>query len=188
MPSLMCKLTRLNSIVRCHLICETSISRYRLTIPTRKRFLNKSICVISAVLFVSGCATIENKPQFFGAFDQSEKTIVVPLGASGMLPKLKQALVDESWKLSVAEDAAIVEGTLGVNTKLIAYQSARARYRLLATSQQIDTCLYPLPVSPQLRFNISVVDNKTGTEVFAFGGLDCESVIVKSFTQALKGR
>ena len=141
--------------------------------------------LIAALLLLQGCAVPINA-QFYGAIDRSEKTITVPIGSQGIVGKLKQALLNDSWKLVVYTGPGITEGKVTNEIRLETYQSFTTRYRLLATSQQYDTCLLPGPVSPLIKYDISLIDNKTGSEVFTLGGAGCESAVIDAFQIALK--
>ena len=59
------------------------------------------------------------------------------------------------------------------------------RYTLFYGSYQVDYCL---DFSPYVRFDLSVVDNKSGEEVYTVNGEDCEDVVIGKFRDWTEGR
>ena len=141
--------------------------------------------LIAVLILLQGCA-VPITAQSYGTIDRREKTITVSIGSQGIVGKLKQSLVNESWKLVVYTGPGVTEGKIANDVKLKTYQSFTTRYRLLATSRQYDTCLLPGPVSPLIQYDISLIDNENGSEVFTLGGKGCESAVIDAFQSALK--
>jgi hypothetical protein len=74
----------------------------------------------------------------------------------------------------------VLEGRLSESVKLESYGTFNTRYRILIKSNQIDSCI-GIPLSPLLKFDISIIDNKTGSEVMTMSGLHCEPEIINKF-------
>ena len=129
-----------------------------------------------ALLFLSACAT---NMQSYSRIDQSNKTITVPAGASGLKGKLKKVLSDNGWKMMIYRGPQVVEGSSGKNTHLQKYDTFNSRYKLAVESVRVDLCM--------TKYDISVIDNNDGSEAFALAGYGCEAVAVKAFTKAIQG-
>ena len=54
---------------------------------------------------------------------------------------------------------------------------------MLVSERWLDICLPNF--QDMLRFDVSIVDNDTGSEVFPLSGRDCEGAIVEQFVAAL---
>jgi hypothetical protein len=78
-----------------------------------------------------------------------------------------------------------VEGDLGSKTKLESYDTFNTRYRLRMASRQFDVCVYNF--TPAYIYDISFIDNKTGSEVFTIEGKGCEGGVVDKFREAISG-
>jgi hypothetical protein len=107
--------------------------------------------------------------QIYAAIDLSQKTVTVPPGGQGLKGKLKQILTEQGWQLSIDRGPSIVEGNLGSKTKLESYDTFNTRYRLYVRLQG-DRCLNS---HEPANYDISFIDNKTGSEVFTIEGRDC---------------
>lgn len=143
----------------------------------------KHIILFITIAFVLiGCQ--HHNLQNYTAIDQSQKTVTVPPGSKGLRGKLKQTLTEQGWKLSVDKGPAVMEGDLGGKTKLESYDTFNTRYRLYVASAQFDICLN---FEPAITYDISFIDNKTGSEVFTIEGKGCESNAVKKFKEAIYG-
>lgn len=144
------------------------------------RFL---IAALVAGLFLSGCAT--SNFQRYGSIDRSQKTITVAPGSFGLNGRLKQVLAKHGWKLVVYRGPAVTEGKIGKNTKIKQYDSFNSRYTLVVNSRRYDLCLN---FTPMILYDVSLIDNRSGSEVFTMDGDDCESSVVQKFKEALKNR
>jgi hypothetical protein len=146
--------------------------------------VNKTIFSVLIVLLLFGCGGIHNV-QIYGSIDNNNKTVTVPPGSDGLKGKLKEALSQDGWKLFVYRGPSVTEGEIGEKTKVQQYETFNTKYRLVVSSYQFDVCI--LPSSPAIRYDISFIDNDSGTEVFTINGRSCESEVVEKFTNALKG-
>lgn len=141
------------------------------------------LALLTAGLFLFGCASTDVHK--YASVDQSEKTITVPPGSGGLLGPIKQELADQGWKAVVYRGPNVTEGSLGEKTRIESYSTFNSRYRLLLRDQRVDYCV---PVGgPMYRFDISVIDNKSGSELLTMSGRGCETTIVDKFKDALKG-
>lgn len=81
---------------------------------------------------------------------------------------MKRALVNDGWKLVVYRGPSV-----------------NSRYRLVVSSfEHGPGCLN---LTPAIRYDISFIDNTSGTEVFTINGDGCESGAVKKFINAVRG-
>lgn len=136
-----------------------------------------------AILFaLSGC--MHHNIQNYATIDVSQKTITVPPGSKGLRGKLKQVLIEQGWRLSIDRGPSVVEGDLGSKTKLESYDTFNTRYRLHVVFRQFDICLN---FQPAITYDISFIDNKTGSEVFTIEGEGCEGGAVDKFREAISG-
>jgi len=143
----------------------------------------KATILFVAILFVlSGC--MHHNIQNYAAIDLSQKTVTVPPGSKGLRGKLKQVLTEHGWRLFVDRGPSVVEGDLGTKTKLESYDTFNTRYRLHVVFSQYDLCLN---LQPAIIYDISFIDNKTGSEVFTIEGKGCEGGAVDKFREAISG-
>jgi hypothetical protein len=140
----------------------------------------KKALVIVIALFLSGC--MYHNVQNYSFIDLSQKTVTVPSGAKGLKGELKKVLAEEGWQLSVDRGPSVVEGEFGSNTKLESYDTFNTRYRLYVYYHQYDICFN---LDPAISYEISFIDNKTGSEVFTIEGNGCEGGAVDEFKNAL---
>jgi hypothetical protein len=144
--------------------------------------MKATVLLVAIVFVLSGC--MQHNLQNYAAIDLSQKTVTVPPGAKGLRGKLKQILTEQGWRLSIDRGPAVVEGDLGSKTKLESYETFNTRYRLYVVSRQFDWCLN---AQPAVTYDISFIDNKTGSEVFTIEGKGCEGGAVDKFREAISG-
>lgn len=143
--------------------------------------MKPTLLIFLATLFV-GCASYN--VQLYGSVDQTNKTVTVPAGSGGLKGELKKALYQGGWKLVIHRGPSVTEGELGKKTKIEQYDTFNTKYHLIVTSQQVGTCLnFGFP--PSIFYDISFIDNDSGTEVFTIDGRGCESTVVKKFENIL---
>lgn len=143
-----------------------------------KKYL--SVTLIGLSLLLGGCTQFQVNTQKYSSLDMRDKSITVPAGSEGLRGKVKQILSDDGWKLMVDKGPNVLEGRLSESVKLESYGTFNTRYRILIKSNQIDSCI-GIPLSPLLKFDISIIDNKTGSEVMTMSGLHCEPEIINKF-------
>ncbi|WP_425399899.1 hypothetical protein [Aeoliella sp.] len=140
------------------------------------RFLLLSIVPLA----LSGCHS--HNVHRFSDVDETQKSVTVPPGGKGLKGKLKTALRDDGWELVVYSGPEVTEGSVGDKTQLKRYNTFNTRYSLFVVSRTYDYCLN---LDPAITYDVSLVDNKTGTEVVTLDGKGCEGRVVDEFSKAL---
>jgi hypothetical protein len=119
----------------------------------------KALASAALILALSACASSELRT--YASIDRTDKSMTVPPGGSGLVGSLKDALKTNGWHLSVDRGPDI----------------------MIISERWLDVCLPNL--QDMLRYDISIVDNDAGSEVFTLSGRDCEDAIVEQFVAAL---
>ena len=140
----------------------------------------RMISVFVCLLLLTGCPTMPTV-QKYEAIDTSNKTMTVPFGSQGLIGKIKDLLSKKGWKLSVYQGPDVTEGQMGEKTKLKSYNTFNTRYTLLIRQNLYDHCLN---FEGAYVYDISMVDNKTGSEVLTMSGRSCEFQVVKGFEES----
>ena len=144
----------------------------------------KVLLLLTAIgLVISGCAY--NKPHIFQPVDNSEKSMTLPPGSSGALFDIKTYLKKNEWVTKIYRGPTRTQGTVGKNTDIQTYDTFMTRYTLFYGSSKVSHCL---DFSPYVRFDLSVVDNKSGEEVYTVNGEDCEDIVIGKFRDWIEGR
>lgn len=143
----------------------------------------KKFLICSLVLIMSGCANYEI--QKYQKIDQTSKTITIEPGGSGLKGKLKQELSASGWTIAVDRGPNVTEGDAKDQVKLETYNTFKTRYRLYVKSNQYDWCIKG---SAAIYYDVSMVDNSTGNEVFTMNGNGCEKDVVKQFSETINGK
>jgi hypothetical protein len=133
------------------------------------------------ILTLSSCAGSELRT--YDTIDHTDKSMTVPPGGSGLVGSLKDALRANGWRLAVDRGPDVTTGSISGNVNLRQADTFNTRYRMIVGDSWIDYCLPNL--QDMFRFDLSVVDNDTGLEVFTLSGRDCEDAIVEQFVAAL---
>lgn len=142
----------------------------------------RKIAFFIAVAMLSGCASYD--VQRYGSVETTNKTITVQPGGGGLNGALKQALSNDGWRLVIDRGPSVTEGSLGQNTKLSAYDTFNTKYRLAVSSNQYDICFN---LSPRVHYDVSFINNETGSEIVTISGSGCESKVVSKFMDAIHG-
>jgi hypothetical protein len=145
--------------------------------------LMKKIFLLIVVIALSGCSHID--VQHYGTMDLSDKTMTVPPGSKWLIGELKKSLVSSGWELSIYDGAATTSGTAGAMVELKHTKAFNARYRLTVAATWYNQCM---DYTNAVNFDLSVIDNNKGKEVFTMSGNGCESDIVEAFNNALLGK
>jgi hypothetical protein len=132
-------------------------------------------------LALAGCSS-QNVHQY-GSVSQTEKTITVPAGSAGLLGMLKTELQQSGWKMNVHRGPSVTEGSVGKETRTEQIDTFNTRYSLSVRFNQYDTCIKDF--KGYSNFDISMIDNDTGSEVFTLDGSGCDSDTVKKFKSML---
>lgn len=133
------------------------------------------------VFLVAACSTANVSR--YGEIDNTNKSITVPTGSAGLKGDIKAALKKQGWSLKVIGGELISRKTNSSTTKTSVV--ANTRYSLLIASNEFDRCIGAKMFEPAEHFDISLIDNKTGAEVFTMSGSGCNSKTVESFLAAL---
>ena len=128
-----------------------------------------SLLIAALVTFLGGCQTNNISQQ--SRFDPTEHTMTVPPGSSLLLGPIKEGLIKAGWKLVVDRGPDMVTGTVGETTNLASSNTFLTRYRLLIHQTQVALC-FPR-ARPEVRYDLSVIDNRTGEEVLTESGDSC---------------
>ena len=149
-----------------------------------RTMISMRMLLLAALVALSGCATHDT--QIYSRIDTSDKTITVPAGGEGLKGELKKALAADGWKMVVYGGPAITQGTIGDKTDLQQYDSFNSRYQLIVSYNQFDVCFKGL--SPDINYDISMIDTHSGAEVLTISGKGCEPDAVNQFMDALHGK
>lgn len=109
---------------------------------------------------LSGCAHIDTRKS--GQIDLAERTMTVPANRFGFDARLDKALLRHGWKLG------------GVQT----------RYTLMTSWSWDGYCVEDC--CPIYKFNISIIDNRTGGMVLKISGRHSLEAIVPAFNKVLQ--
>lgn len=135
-----------------------------------------------AALALAGC--VSTKVQSYGTVDQTEKTITVPTGGFGLTGKIKSKLTSDGWILAVYQGPTLTTGSAGQNTSLSTSDTFNTRYRLLIDWEQFDLCIN---LQAAVAYDISLIDNKTGSEVVTMSGAGCADDVASQFVKLVGG-
>ena len=133
-----------------------------------KKILLSAVCCI-----LSACVSADLRQ--YGTIDRTQQSITVPPG-SGLTAEVKDVFKQNGWKLVVDHGPQTIEGSIGQNLRLEKFETFNTRYRLILASIEVDTCLGHF--DSLYRYDMSMIDNKTGEEIMVMGGRACESQIV----------
>lgn len=146
----------------------------------------KRLTIAIFAVCILGCASQAAQVQKYKEFDSSSKTITVPVGSGGLVGITKRVLADNGWVLVVDRGPTVVEGKVSERVTLEKYDTFNTRYRLYVRSSWRDVCLGS--GSDYIKYEIAIIDNKSGAEVFTMDGFGCESLIPEKFSQGLMAR
>jgi hypothetical protein len=141
------------------------------------------ICLVASL---SACQA--NNVSRQGTLDPHERTMTVPPGSSLLLGPIKEGLTKEGWKLVVDHGPDVLVGSVGEKTDLASSNTYLTRYRLLISQTQTDVCLPG--GKPEVKYDLSVIDNQNGEEVLTESGKSCLGTgkAVGNLMAALKAR
>lgn len=143
--------------------------------------MRKILTIFLLGVFVVACESYNL--QKYKRVDLSVKTMNVPAGGHRLKGKIKKALVDAGWKLYVYQGPEVIKGEIGSVVKVLKYDTFASKYTLLMSYSHAPSCW----TGPRYGFDFSLIDNKSGDEVFTLSGNECESDILKMFMEALEG-
>ena len=150
----------------------------------KRKISYKTLLLLTAFgLVISGCAY--SRPHIVQPVDNSEKSMTVPPGSAGALFDIKTYLKKNGWVTKIFRGPIRTQGAVGKNTDVKTYDTFMTRYTLFYGSHQVDLCFN---FSPKVKFDLSVVDNKSGEEVYTVNGKDCENVVIEKLRDWTEGR
>lgn len=139
----------------------------------------KSLIIFLSIIL---CSCVTQNVQKYGSVDNTVKTITVPPGSEGLKGKIKNYLSSNGWKMVVTRGPTVVEGKAGQDVDLKEYDTFNTRYLLKIEASVVDLCF---SFEKLYNYDLSMIDNKTGEEIFTMSGNACESDIVEKFATTL---
>lgn len=120
-------------------------------------------------LLLPACAWHESRP--LGSIDAADKVALLPTGTFGVIGSLKDELSRRGWTIIVSQGDDRVMGKVLPEADIIVSRERKPRYIFKVEQRTWNPCL----VGPNaLRYEVSVIDNATGQEVFLMKGRgDC---------------
>jgi hypothetical protein len=138
----------------------------------------RGMAAIGALL-LAACAT---DVQRYSDIDQSNKTVTVPAGGAGLTGKIKSGLTQAGWQMVVYRGPEVTRGTVGEEVRLARGNTFNSRYNLIVEQRRVDLCLN---LEPEILYDISLIDNRSGAEVITMSGRGCESRVANTFLDQL---
>ena len=134
------------------------------------------------VFLLYGCA--KHSSSYLKQIDNSTKTINVSTSNKYLFKDIKSIFRNNGWKVMVLDDKQFETlGSIGVETNLETKTKNLGKYRVVIEQRSVDICF---DFDPYLRYNISIVENETGEEVFLSEGQDCAKKIAEKLELDLK--
>lgn len=136
-------------------------------------------CIIAiGILFLISCTTTAD---YLSDFEIKEKTITVPPGNRGIIGDIKRSFRDNGYELFVHRGPTVTRGTIGSDTMIETGNTFLSNFTLYYSDRVIDTCL----VDNMYTYDLSIVDNTTGKEVFTANGSDCAGAAADKIAEKL---
>ena len=137
--------------------------------------------LLFAISILSACAT--HQTPIAGTIDVSNKSITVSAGNSGLNGKVKAILSEQGWQMTALKRPKSNPGAFGSEITIEKLENQPTRYSLLLSYRRVDLCL---DLQHMVNFDISIIDNERGIEVFGFGGNGCENKVAEQFSESLQ--
>ena len=97
---------------------------------------------------------------------------------------IKTYLRENGWKTKVCSGPTRTQGKVSQNTDIQRYDTFKTRYTLFYESRRFGIC----GLTHLINFNLSVIDNKLGEEIFIVSGEACEGDVIGKFRDWTEGR
>ena len=137
--------------------------------------MKKLLGIVVLGLVLSSCAT--NEAQLYFAIDKSDKTIGMPAANVDLAGDIKNMFRNNGWKVLIVETGSVkTKGKTGKNTELKTIAESNARYLLYLDQDHWEYC-FPSLTNKLIKYDITIVDNKSGEQVFFAKGDDCRTKI-----------
>lgn len=149
----------------------------------------KYIALISLVLFLSNCTSLNH--EVYQEVDVTEKSIFIDPGMKGLKGKLKNKLRQSGWAVISTEG-----DQLSLKKKPATWrhrQEHKTRYILQVASIYRGGCPantdgFEKKGTEKYSFDLTVIDTKSGGEVFSMNGEHCSFDIAKKFLRLLNNK
>ncbi len=144
--------------------------------------MKKFFFSVILVFLLFGCA--KHSSSYLKQIDNTTKTINASTSNKHLFKDIKSIFRNNGWKVMVLDDKQFETiGSIGLDTNLETKIKNLGKYRLVIEQRQIDLCL---DFDPVIRYDISIVENETGEEVFLSEGQDCSKKIAEKLEVDLK--
>ena len=138
--------------------------------------MNRFLSIILFIFILTSCASYES--QLYSQIDNQNKTIGMPASNKYLAGDLKDLFRKYGWKILIVEKGDLTtEGTSGDDTQLKTNIDSNARYIVYLEQGWQDKC-FNLKYD-WIRYDLSIVDNQTGEQVFYAEGNDCQTKIIE---------
>ena len=92
---------------------------------------------------------------------------------------IKNMFRNNGWKVLIVETGSVkTKGETGKKTELQTVAESNARYLLYLNQNHYDYC-FPTFDNKAIKYDITIVDNQSGEQVFSAEGNECEKKIIK---------
>ena len=144
--------------------------------------MKKFFFSVILVFLLFGCA--KHSSSYLKQIDNTTKTINVSTSNKHLFKDIKSIFRNNGWKVMVLDDKQFETiGSIGLDTNHETKIKNLGKYRIVIEQRQIDLCL---DFDPYIRYDISIVENETGEEVFLSEGQDCSKKIAEKLEVDLK--
>ena len=132
-------------------------------------------------LFLFSCTPTTSN--YYSGVDVSKKIISMPVTNKLLGSDIKNLFRSKGWKVIILDTGSVkTTGTGGQNTNLKTDFKSKARYITYLRQNWKDWCGVK---NDMVSFDLSIVDSKSGEEVFVASGEDCQKKIIKDLEEQL---
>ena len=126
--------------------------------------MKKILLIVVLSLSLSGCAY--QHAEYYKTIDTSHKAIGMPASNKYVAYDLKKIFRENRWKILIVDTGGVkTTGETGSETNLTTKEQSNASYFLYLNQDRWDTC-FPSFTDALIRYDISIVEAKTGEQVF----------------------
>ena len=146
--------------------------------------MKKLIFILALGLLLSGC--FGTTYELYKPIDTSNKKIGMPPGNRYIAGDVKNLFRENGWTVIIKETGGYrTTGVSGTNVNLKTIKEQNPAYILYLYQERWDTC-FPTFSDAMIRYDLSIVDAKSGEQVYFQEGNDCRSQILKKLKIGLK--